>query len=330
MSEYVVSNSLLYKLSIIIPYYNSGATIERLLNSIMSEANDVQVIVVDDNSTESAEVFETLKRNYSGRVEFYINDSGVKGAGAARNVGLKHAEGKYLIFADSDDYFISGWKAIVDEYLGSDPDIVVFNPVSWDSVRNRPGYIVKEFSNAVIRAAEGEPNGNLCVRYLFTPAWSKLIKREIVTDNNIVFQETLFSNDVMFSMKSSFYANDVRTDKRNIYCIVERDGSLTKNRTEEAFRIRFDVFYDRIKFLKANLSEEEYAYVADSVSIFCFIRIIYENRFSRKLRNEFFEFCKENGISVDRRIRQYRHRKFETRMGRIKSYIKRVFLGGRK
>lgn len=89
-------------LTIIIPCYNSAGSLSVFLESIGSPVN-TEIIVIDDKSTEQLGLYNELKTVYQGRVQFFSNDGAVKSAGAARNIGLKNAAGKWLFFADSDD-----------------------------------------------------------------------------------------------------------------------------------------------------------------------------------------------------------------------------------
>lgn len=77
--------------SVIIPCYNSRATIKRLLDSIPEH---LEVIIVEDGSTEPVDIY--------GR---YIRLFHNVGVGHARNIGLSKATGEYVFFADSDDEF---------------------------------------------------------------------------------------------------------------------------------------------------------------------------------------------------------------------------------
>ncbi len=312
------------KLSIIIPYYNSAESIGKLLDSILAETIDCQIIVVDDNSTKEMDKYELIKAKYGNRVDFCVNDSGVKGAGAARNVGLKRANGSYIMFADADDYFIAGWMKIVDEYIGSDSDMVVFNPTSWNEADNRKGYCTKQFSKEVMAMANKETDGEIRVRYLFTPVWSKLIKRELISDNDISFQETMVSNDVMFSMKAGHCCKRIIADERSIYCVVEREGTLTKRNSEESFRVRFDVFYNRINYLRNVLTEADFDTVVKNVDIFWFIKMIYENGYSNAIRKEFYGFCKKNRIPVNTYLNNYRRIRFKKKFANFIHGVRRT------
>ena len=118
------------KFSIIIPHYNTPDLLERCLNSI-PQREDVQVIVVDDNSPGNKEFLSIIPGLSRPGVEFYVTTDG-KGAGHARNIGLEKSIGKWLIFSDSDDFFVDDFSEIMDEYVDNPHDIVFFNIKSCD------------------------------------------------------------------------------------------------------------------------------------------------------------------------------------------------------
>lgn len=109
--------------SIIIPTYNRAETIKRTLESIYRQSfDDVEVIVVDDGSTDNtkdilAEYMLEKDLNY-----FFQSNRGVS---AARNTGASHACGEYLIFLDSDDTVSISWLAdFSDKISHFSPDII--------------------------------------------------------------------------------------------------------------------------------------------------------------------------------------------------------------
>ena len=96
-------------LTIIIPHKNSTKTLIRLLDTIPSK-KDVEIIVVDNGS--NSESIETLKRKiYHENIKVFYKDSD-GWAGKARNVGLEQALGKWILFADADDYFTEDMYSI--------------------------------------------------------------------------------------------------------------------------------------------------------------------------------------------------------------------------
>ena len=92
------------KVSVIIPHYNSAKRLIRLLNTL-EDSEDIEIIVIDDKSTETLYDLEQqiLKRD---NTIILNNSSENKGAGVSRNIGLEAATGDWLLFADADDYFL--------------------------------------------------------------------------------------------------------------------------------------------------------------------------------------------------------------------------------
>ena len=114
--------------SIIIPHKNIPDLLQRCLNSIPYRKN-LQVIVVDDNSDSDIVDFNNFpKWNYPNYNVFFTKEG--KGAGYARNIGLRYAIGKWILFVDADDYVLPSIDTIFNEYILSDADIIYFNPIS--------------------------------------------------------------------------------------------------------------------------------------------------------------------------------------------------------
>ncbi|GAP73202.1 glycosyl transferase [Candidatus Symbiothrix dinenymphae] len=114
--------------SIIIPHKNIPKLLERCLASI-PQRDDIQVIVVDDNS--DADIVETWRATSLPKyphVEFVFakNKNGRKGAGYARNIGLEHAKGKWIVFADADDFFMPCVDEAMTQYADDEHDVVFF------------------------------------------------------------------------------------------------------------------------------------------------------------------------------------------------------------
>lgn len=91
--------------SIIIPLYNAEKYIERCLNSIRKQVyEDYEVIIVDDGSTDNSWKKAHLMTEKDQR--FHLFQIPHSGPGAARNKGVAHAAGQYILFMDADDYWI--------------------------------------------------------------------------------------------------------------------------------------------------------------------------------------------------------------------------------
>ncbi len=237
-------------LSIIIPHYNIPDSLCRLLDSI-GRPEGVQVIVVDDHSKLRQAELAGCRESHP-QVLFLRTEPGKKGAGAARNTGLRRAEGEWLLFADADDLFLPGWYDAVSEYRRSDCDLVYFPPAG----RNEDGAAPKRhllYEKLIDDYFSGRYGSEERLRYRFSVPWSKLIRRRVVTDNGIVFDEIPYSNDVMFSAKVGYCARKISADRRRIYCVSERRGSLADHNPPRVYLDRMRVICRRETYLRKRL-----------------------------------------------------------------------------
>ena len=110
--------------SIIVPHKDSVKYLLRLLDSIPNN-DDIQVIIIDDNS-DVAVVKQLQDIELNINIEIVFCDVS-KGAGGARNIGIQKAKGKWVIFADSDDYFTIHLENLLIENVDSGADIIYIN-----------------------------------------------------------------------------------------------------------------------------------------------------------------------------------------------------------
>jgi glycosyltransferase involved in cell wall biosynthesis len=236
-------------ISIIIPHYNTPALLKRLLDSIGFH-EDVQIVVIDDNSTKDVSLYQAVQKEYqSDHTIFLKNDSGKKGAGAARNMGLESAEGQWIMFADADDAFLETWYDAVLPFTVMEYDVVYFAPksVSLDGIHpsERGAYLTELCASYL---SGGKSVGEMDVRSKFSVPWSKLIRHQLIREHQIRFDPVMHANDVMFSSKVGCFAKTIQVVRDPIYCLRDNSSSLTANVSEEAFYIRTQVFCDYYNF----------------------------------------------------------------------------------
>lgn len=228
------------KVSIIIPYYNYADYLPDLLDSIPNR-EDIEVLVVDDHSTEKIAEYNEIVKKYAIRnIIFIKNRDEWKGAGSARNRALELAKGEWLLVYGADDFMTSNVEEILDSVINSDADIVYFPPTSINEQGNvgvrHLGY--KEMLEDYLS------NPNKVNEWKLRANWScdtsKLIRRSILGDN-IRFENVRYSNDVMFSTKVGVKARKIEVCSEPIYCIREHSGSLVTAESSEVKNIRTKV-----------------------------------------------------------------------------------------
>lgn len=240
-----------YNFTIIIPHHNIPALLERLVTSI-PKRSDIQIIVVDDCSCK--ESFSQLSKLLQSFPEIELYSTGINGGGGkARNVGLKYAKGKYVIFADADDFFTPEFSEILSAYQNTEEfDIIYFSNTSVDSDTLQPSNRNNQLSSFFKMANKDSERALLAFRFIFGEPWCKIVKRELIEMNGIRFDETPIHNDTKYSYLVGYYGNRIKLDDRIGYCITSRSESVSKQISNEKLLIRTKIFSDKMKFLKSN------------------------------------------------------------------------------
>lgn len=296
-----------YNYSIIIPHKNIPELLERCLASI-PQRDDVQVIVVDDSSDPAIVDFARFPGMNRPNTEVIFHKSpigGAGGAGVARNVGLEVATGRWLVFADADDFFHPVADGLFDRYADSDADIVFFRHDSVDSTTGEEVNI-NPTRNSYLAEFE-HSHDDAMLRYMVWVPWAKFIRRELVTAHGIIFDAVRFSNDLMFSVKTGYFAEKILYDPAVLYCNTRREGSLIhEGRCDwDAMSQRFDVNYRAALFLASvNCGRLFDRVVADRWLALSQI----DRRKARKLLPRLREVCS---------TRQIRHVRFKESMRRL-------------
>ena len=216
-------------ISIIIPVYNVEQYIVECLDSITNQTyqKNVECILVDDCSTDnSREVINEYISKYDGLIKFkviYFKEN--QRQGIARNVGVNSADGNYVLFVDSDDILCKNCLEEMMNMLNQYPDtdyviagmadfqgVPYFYPNSYPSYSQNKRWLIYRSLFPESEIPPGPVN--------------KLIKKELITNNNIVFPERIIYEDVQFSFLLGIYANSVSFCKKVTYLYrTNREGS---------------------------------------------------------------------------------------------------------
>lgn len=284
--------------SIIIPHKNSPSLLQRCINSI-PRRNDIQIIIVDDNSDSDKVNFDCFPGINEKYIEVYFTKEG-KGAGYARNIGLRHAKGKWLLFADADDYYVKNFIFILDQYLTSQHDIIYFKVTSdtkgkfnrsFEINKNRELYIQKKISINNIK-------------YLDWAPWNKMFLREFIEKYQIKFDEIPIGNDAFFSFYSGEKSVNPLVINDEVYCITHNTNSITfSNRTyqKDFYRLTIDLRINN--FLRGHNLKQYQIPIISYTSTFGFIK-----KYGFKKTIQYLSYIYEND-SILRYILLYLYKK---------------------
>lgn len=141
--------------SIITPTYNRRHLIGETVNSVLAQSfTDYELIIVDDGSSDGTEQF--IKDNYDDpRIKYFFQEN--KGQNFARNNGLRHAQGEYICFLDSDDTWPDFKLSRSLEAFQKNPDVDV---VYGDEM------VIDESGNNLGKAEIKRYSGNITAKLL--------------------------------------------------------------------------------------------------------------------------------------------------------------------
>lgn len=230
--------------TVIIPQRNSIDTLPRLLNSI-PEREDIEVILIDNGSKPiSKEDIKGVSRDYK-----LLWSSPDRFAGGARNVGLENAHGEWLIFADADDFFTPNAFDAFDSHKDGVEELVYFKSESVYDDTLEPSDRHLLFNSYIDKFLSGKSD-ELGTKLAYLVPWGKMIKRELIENNRIRFDEVLAANDVYFSTLVGYYSHTFTVDDSVVYVITTRRASLANRRDLPVIKSRYMVALRRNDFLK--------------------------------------------------------------------------------
>ncbi|HCS88346.1 MAG TPA: hypothetical protein DIW30_08180 [Bacteroidales bacterium] len=166
--------------SVIVPIYNAEPFLAQCLESLLNQTyRDLQIILVDDGSTDNSHSIAEHYASKDKRIELYTQSN--QGQSAARNNGMLHATGDYISFIDSDDYIDADFYQALLHAGQPDTDVVQI------------GYR---------RVQEGKVLIEQCPRtfFQFTSPCMRLYRRDFLTRHHLTFTEGMIYEDVLFSI----------------------------------------------------------------------------------------------------------------------------------
>lgn len=218
--------------SLILPVYNVAPYISRCLKSVMDQTytGPMECILVDDcGEDDSMEIARQLIAQYQGQIIFRIlSHDHNRGLSAARNTGIRAAQGDYLYFLDSDDWIdpqcIASLVALAERYSGVEmvqagAHTCGADPMPWLDLSKSP---LPEYVQGL---SEVKPI-MLNRKRIPVTAWNRLVRRDFLLHNNLLFQDGLLHEDELWTFMLAKHLNSLAVMKQNVYHYEQRPSGL--------------------------------------------------------------------------------------------------------
>ena len=232
--------------SVVVPVYKVEPYLERCVDSLRCQTlRDIEIILVDDGSPDRCGMICDEYGKRDPRIRVIHQDN--KGLSAARNVGILHASGTYIMFADSDDWAEPGYCQIPYEIAEKySADLVIFQYFVARGKRKKP-LQSKRLSEGFMtcESALFEDKD----RFWTVPAWNKLFHRKLFQD--IRFPEGRFFEDTGIMHRLIHESDSIYYVASCLYNYsAGRKGSITTMRSEKASDDLFEMYMQKVADLE--------------------------------------------------------------------------------
>lgn len=209
------------KLSIIIPVYNTQKYLLKCINSCIEQKdidkNEYEILIINDGSTDnSGEIIKNAQTKHPEIIS--VIEQKNKGLSCSRNIGVKYANGEYIWFVDSDDWIMPRAVSIIFSAIKKTPDGIA---ISYQLVYE-DGRTLDVFQNPATTGKQ------LLIESNHNPAQFCIFSKKFLLKHNLRFCEGHLHEDLDFSVRAKYLANNIVVIKRPIYCFFQRNTSLSR------------------------------------------------------------------------------------------------------
>lgn len=258
--------------SIIVPVYNVEDYLEKCLDNLICQTyENIEIILIDDGSTDKS---SQICDEYAAKDSIAVIHKTNEGVSAARNDGLKAANGQLIMFVDSDDWIETDTCEIaVSAMEESGADVVMWSYISENNGNQSPktifgsdtvfeGTDVTEKLHRRLFGLMGEELAHPEYADSLCPVWGKLYKKELIMNNNISFvglseigsyEDGLFNIEVFSQIKKAVYLNKCLYHYRK-----ENTSSVTSGYRKDLFEKWQNLFDLMQKYIDKNNLPSDY------------------------------------------------------------------------
>lgn len=289
------------RFSVIVPVYNVEKYLVKCLDSIVNQTyKDFEVLVVNDGTKDNSQlIIDEYMNKYPEMIKGFIKENG--GLSDARNYGVQHARGEYIVYVDSDDFI--GQKLL--EKLNDEikkvhnVDVIGYNFVNVDKNYKEIETIRKPiFSNL---NGEQAITNIILSKTFFEPAWGFAYKKKYWNENGFKYAKGLYHEDLGLTPIVIAKATKVSCIDYDGYYYYQSDNSIIRNCSIEKEKkkaydllIHFDYIKEELEKIDISSKAKKmiYGYLANS--------LIYKaNNLNKVLRKDYKKELE------DRKIEKY-------------------------
>lgn len=289
-------------ISVMVPVYNAEQNLPKCIESLMVQTyENIQIILVNDGSKDASLEVCRCYAEKDPRIKVVNQENG--GEGAARNRGIKEADGAYICFVDADDYVKSDFvKNLYEMQKINQTELSICG-----FVELKDGQIINETIGNVQIMTQAEAMESLLKHTSFKGyVWNKMFVMNIITENQIQFDQSLAVwTDVLFVFTYMQYIKKAVYDPTPMYYYIFWESSVSHQKNHligveksySALRAKDQIInlipqeYDRVK------RQIDIRYVQSSLAVLRNIGYIKDDKYSEYYKRS-IEILKERGKRI--------------------------------
>lgn len=223
------------KFSIIIPVYNVEPYLRECLDSVLNQTfTDWEAICVNDGSTDGSPDILTAYAARESRMKVITQPNG--GLSAARNAGIKAAEGEYVLFLDSDDWLEENTLEVLSANLDGE-DLLCFSGRRYFESEGTYHDADQLTAWSYSTGMEYYDENALSARdFAFVCVVLRIYRRDFLSSHNLLFKEGIFHEDNLFTPLACYYAGKVKVINECLYDYRVRSNSITTTNNVKRLR----------------------------------------------------------------------------------------------
>lgn len=242
------------RFSVVIPVYKVEDYLDQCVESVVNQTyRHLEAILVDDGSPDRCGEMCDRWAEKDDRILVMHQENG--GLSAARNTGIRHATGDYILFLDSDDW----WEnqdvlAAIAEQLEKTPvDVLSFN-----YRKDYEGVLDKPYFDANIPSSDQAEDLSYMIKndLLVCSSWNKAVRLTLLKDQRLFFRVGITSEDIDWTLRLATMANSFSYINQCVLVYRQRSMSITHSVNEKSVKMLRDNIFRCMELLK-NVAHEK-------------------------------------------------------------------------
>ena len=264
------------RFSVIIPVFNSELFLKECIDSVLNQSySDFELILIDDESTDNSLHICEYYQDKDNRIVLVQQKN--SGTSVARNKGLELAQGDYVLFMDNDDYWddLESLEKINCFLSESKADVLMFDcKIKNEKTNELISNDLHIDRSVIINQNAGDALKEVLEKGLISRAvWTKVIRRKLIRENNILFPEGMRNEDTDFTAQLFLYARSYDWLDDKIYVYRKNTGSSQTSEPinyEQLLDLKYILkksIVNGLKLSNTELKKAYYSYLAFPFSV---------------------------------------------------------------